>query len=246
MGIMSRRHRYTTVGDDSRPHFSGTYTTAGIPIANMSVPLGCISPYAGMPFTLDGGHTFIDPWTGRQVVQTIQPKVHYDPYGRVVGVSQQPVYQPVPPPVPQQVQQPIPQQVPRPVYQPTPPQVQQPVTQTDILVNQRTGERIVVPRRPPAPVAQPSQTPYDAVFGSTQVQTQPQPRHTQTSSQMHPSIVETGHRDQFSGKELIKFKDVECYPPNGVRNYIFNSDRTAVTLVVTEPNGAQWSRTLDI
>lgn len=224
--IMSRRDRYTSVGNRQRFSSPG-YTTTGIPVGGLSVPIGCLTPYGGMPFTLDGGHTWFDPYTGSQVVQTLPPQIHIDPYGRVVGVTQH---------------------VSKPVQLP---QLVQP--QTDVFVNQRTGERVVVPR-------QTQSTPHASVFGSqpspqVQAPVQHQPMHqpvqhqsaqVQSSSQLHPSIIETGTRDQFSGKELIMFKGVQCYPPNGVRNYIYNCNRTSVTLVVTEPNGAQWSRTLDI
>lgn len=213
--IMSRRDRYTAVGNRRRFLSPPGFTPTGIPISGLSVPIGCITPYGGMPFTLDGGHTWFDPHTGQQVVQTLRPQIHVDPYGRVVGATQ-PVYRPT-----------------QPVYRTN---TQPVLQQTDVLVNQRTGERIVVQRQ--------QSNSHAAIFGPSQ--SSPPPNPVQSASRLHPSIVETGIRDQFSGKELITFKGVECYPPNGVRNYIYNSNRTSVTLVVTEPNGAQWSRTLDI
>ena len=182
---------------------SAGHTTLGIPLAGLSVPIGCLNPYACGPITFDGGHTWFDPTNGQQLIQTVQPRVHVsavqdrlqvDMYGNVIRVS-------------------------RSVYQPS--------------------QHLAICQQP-APCQQP--VPCQQSYAQ-----QPQQQsYAQQPQQWHPSICETGHKDQFSGKELITFKGVQCYPPNGKRDYIYNSNRTSVTFVVTEPNGAMWSKTFDI
>jgi peptidoglycan hydrolase-like protein with peptidoglycan-binding domain len=213
---MSQRRRYANL---SAPG----HTTLGIPVAGLSVPIGCINPYACGPITFDGGNTWFDPRNGQQLVQTIPPKVYYDPYGRPIGVAPPMFQQPV-----QQVQQPV-------------QQVQQPVQQTDVWENKRTGERRVVPR--PSSQTQTSSSPYDDIFGTPQKQVISQ---TPRGKQIHPSIVETGERDHWSGKEIVTFKGVKCHVPIGERNYIYSTDGSSVTIVVKQPHGGMWTMTYDI
>lgn len=239
----SRRHRWEEV-KERRDH------PYGLNVRGLSVPIGCIIDHApDVPFTLDGGDTWISPRTGLEVKPCVGVPVPYiDQYGHVVYV-----------------QKPIMVEPPRPVVhisrQVVPNQRQQVQTnETDTLVNARTGEKYIVKRdqlhtfdtifgdssqsmraetvyRQPVRHIQAEQTVLPRV--EMREQTSPAPRtvkhsqpYTQTEKPNHPSIVETGTRDAFSSREIVTFKGVECHVPNGPRMYVYNSSRTEVTIIV--------------
>lgn len=244
----SRRHRWEDV-KERRDH------PYGLNVRGLSVPVGCILDHApDVPFTLDGGNTWISPRTGLEVKPCVGVPVPYvDRYGHVVYVQQPVVFSP-----PQQVKP----------------------KETDTLVNTRTGEKYEIERtqqhshtfdtifgsppqqsiqriqmeqvvRPPVQriqverVVRPSVQPVYVeqivrpMVGDISEQVKPAPRiveHSQpvqqTGRKLHPSIVETGKRDAFSSREIVTFKGVECHVPNGTRTYVYDPSGTKVTIIV--------------
>lgn len=225
---MSRRHRYSNVssswdtplgipiqGNAYLTHFG--HTPTGVPLGSLSVPYGCIAPYANLPFTLDGGHTWFDQ-TGKQVVQTVEPRPYVDRFGRVVFVNQ-----PVNVSASQATSQSIPRYYSQSVSQPTPTRYSQSASQP--------------PRYPQAYVQDDFQNGFQETQQHCTIQT---PNNNYPVQPTHRSdIVETG-KQEF-GREEICINGKSIFVPIGRKKYTFNSDRTSVSIEVTSNEGVTWS-----